>query len=431
MNKQATQQATKETVTGTAVTRIRYRVVAFTIALAAVTYLDRVCISILAPNIMRDLKLTAIQMSYVFSAFTLAYAIFEIPTARWADRAGSRRVLTRIVLWWSVFTMATAAAFNYGALLTVRFLFGVGEAGAWPNAARVFTRWIPARERGRVQGLFFAGAHLSGGLTPMLVAYLATILPWRAVFILFGCVGLLWALGWRWWFRDEPRDHRSVSDAERDLIESTRGLPPEHAAHWTELVRIKGLLPLCIQYFANTYGFYFFITWLPTYLMKARGMKGWELAAFAGLPLVVSVAADISGGVTTDVLSRRFGVRIGRCGVGAAGYLLAAVAMFLGTVVSDGRAAGLLIAIGGAASMFTLGSAWATAIDLGGRDSAVLSAIMNTAGQVGGILSPIVLAYIVDRLGSWSLPLEVLAGLYLTAAVSWLRIEPERRRTST
>ena len=208
-------------------------------------------------------------------------------------------------------------------------------------------------------------------------------------------------------------------------------MPPDHAAHWTELIRIKGLLPLCIQYFANTYGFYFFITWLPTYFMKARAMKGWELAAFAGLPLVVSVAADISGGVTTDVLSRRFGVRIGRCGVGAAGYLLAAIAMLLGTVVSDGRAAGLLIAIGGAASMFTLGSAWATAIDLGGRDSAVLSAIMNTAGQGGGILSPIVLAYIVDRLGSWSLPLEVLAGLYLTAAVSWLRIEPERRRTST
>src|SRR5438270_1968386 len=118
--------------------------------LAAVTYLDRVCISILAPNIMRDLKLTAIQMGYVFSAFTLAYAIFEIPTARWADHAGSRRVLTRIVLWWSAFTMATAAAFTYGALLIVRFLFGVGEAGAWPNAARVFARWIPTRERGRV-----------------------------------------------------------------------------------------------------------------------------------------------------------------------------------------------------------------------------------------------------------------------------------------
>ncbi len=193
---------------------MRYRVVAFTVTLAALTYLDRVCISILTPNIMHDLRLTALQMSYVFSAFTLAYAIFEIPTAWWADRIGSRRVLARIVLWWSTFTIATAGAFSYGALLIVRFLFGIGEAGAWPNAARVFTRWIPARERGRIQGIFFAGAHLSGGLTPMLVAYLATLLPWRAIFVIFGSVGFLWALVWAWWFRDEPRDH-SVGECSR------------------------------------------------------------------------------------------------------------------------------------------------------------------------------------------------------------------------
>src|SRR5579875_2006288 len=179
-------------------------------ALAALTYLDRACISIVAPQIMRDLHLTTMQMSYAFSIFTLAYAVFEIPTAWWADRIGSRSVLTRIVLWWSVFTMATAGAFSYGALLVVRFLFGVGEAGAWPNAARVFTRWIPVPERGRIQGIFFAGAHLSAGLTPMLVAYLALFLPWRIVFLLFGSIGFIWAACWYRWFRDEPRDHPSV-----------------------------------------------------------------------------------------------------------------------------------------------------------------------------------------------------------------------------
>src|SRR5436189_1303649 len=139
-------------------TRIRHRVLGLTILLGMVTYLDRVCISVLAPNIQEELSLSKMEMSYVFSAFALAYAAFEIPTAWWADRVGSRRVLTRIVLWWSAFTIATAAAFNYASLFTVRFLFGIGEAGAWPNAARVFTRWIPARERGRVQGFFFAGA---------------------------------------------------------------------------------------------------------------------------------------------------------------------------------------------------------------------------------------------------------------------------------
>jgi MFS family permease len=313
--------------------------------------------------------------------------------------------------------------------LIVRFLFGMGEAGAWPNVARVFTRWIPTRERGRVQGLFFAGAHLSGGLTPMLVAYLAVTVSWRVIFVIFGCLWLAWALSWRLWFRDEPRDHPSVGEQERNLIESTRGLLSAHTGGWKDVVRVPGLFPLCAQYFANTYGFYFFITWLPTYLMKSRGMKSWELAAFAGMPLVFSVVADISGGVTTDALSRRFGIRTGRCGVSSVSYVCAAIAMLTGTLVSDGHLAGVLIALGGAASMFTLPAAWATAIDLGGSNSAVLSAIMNTAGQVGGILSPIVLAYSVDRLGSWSMPLYVLSSLYVVAAISWLRIHPERGHT--
>lgn len=415
----------------TATTRVRYRVVAFAMALAAVTYLDRVCISVVAPDIMRDLNLTTIQMSYVFSAFTLAYAAFEIPTAWWADRIGSRAVLTRIVVWWSAFTFATAAAFNYGTILIVRFLFGVGEAGAWPNAARVFSRWIPARERGRVQGVFFAGAHLSGGLTPILVAYMATFLHWRVIFLVFGAVGIIWAAAWYWWFRDEPRDHASVSAAERDYIESTRGMPPAHEGSWADVFRTRSLIPLCLQYVANTYGFYFFITWLPTYLTKARGMEKTELAIFAGLPLLLSVLADVTGGVTTDALSRRFGLRIGRCGVAGVSYFVAGIAMLCSTLVQDARLAGFLIAIGGAASMFTLAPAWSTAIELGGRNSAVLSATMNTAGQVGGILSPIILAYIVDRLGNWNMPLQILAVLYGIASICWIFIHPERPTAST
>lgn len=406
-------------------TRIRFQVVAFTVALAAVTYLDRVCISILAPQIMRDLQLTQIQMSYVFSAFTLAYAAFEIPTARWADQVGSRSVLTRIVLWWSAFTVATAAAFHYATMLAVRFLFGAGEAGAWPNAARVFSRWIPAHERGRVQGIFFAGAHLSGGLTPVVVAYLATFLHWRAIFVLFGFVGVIWAWSWHRWFRDEPREHTAVGAAERDMIEATRGLPPSHGGTWVDVFRTPSIVPLCLQYVANTYGFYFFITWLPTYLSKARGLEAGELAIFSGLPLLLSVFADLTGGVTMDALARRFGNRAGRCGVGAVGYALAAVAMVAGTLVADGRLAGFLIAVGGAASMFTLAPAWATAIGLGGRNAGVLSATMNTAGQVGGIMSPIVLAHIVTRYGDWSMPLHVLSALYAIAAVCWLFIRPE------
>src|SRR6516225_6748082 len=170
-------------------TRVRYRVLAFTVALAAVTYLDRVCISRAEGQIRADLGLSKVQMGFVFSAFTIAYALFEIPTGAWGDRIGPRRVLTRIVIWWSSFTIATASAFNYASLLIVRFLFGMGEAGAFPNSSKVISRWFPAAERGTAQGIFFAGAHLGGGLTPMLVGALLELMSWRWVFVVCGVVG--------------------------------------------------------------------------------------------------------------------------------------------------------------------------------------------------------------------------------------------------
>jgi ACS family glucarate transporter-like MFS transporter len=408
---------------------VRYKVVAFTVALAGVTYLDRVCIGILAPSIMRDLGLTAMQMSYVFSAFTAAYALFEVPTAWWADRIGSRAVLTRIVAWWSSFTILTAVAFSYPSLLVIRFLFGVGEAGAWPNAARVFSRWIPAGERGTVQGIFFAGAHLAGGLTPLLVGALATRMPWRAIFFCFGLVGFAWAFTFYRWFRDEPRQHPSTTPAEADKIERERGLPPAHYAEggmWTRIIATPSVPALCLMYSANTYGFYFLITWFPTYLAKARGFSGAELGFLAGLPLLVSVIGDLAGGWTTDTLTRLFGRRIGRCGMALAAYALAAVAVSLGAAAINPYTAALLIALAAALSMFTLAPSWAACIEIGGRNAGVLSATMNTAGQVGGFLSPIVLAYVVDRTGNWALPLYILGAYYLVAAACWLFIRPDR-----
>lgn len=407
---------------------VRHRVVAFTVALAAVTYLDRVCIAVLAPQISTELGLSRIQMGYVFSAFAVAYALFEVPTAWWADRDGSRRVLTRIVVWWSAFTVATAGAWNFGSLVVIRFLFGAGEAGAWPSVSRVFSRWIPLSERGRIQGIFFAGAHLSGGLTPLFVAALAGLLEWRAIFILFGLVGVVWAIAWHAWFRDEPREHHAVAAAERDHIEATRGLPAQHgAASWTAVFRTPTVAPLCLLGFANSYGFYFFITWLPTYLAQAHGMKGAQLAIFSGLPLLLSVVADLVGGEGSDRLARRVSLRSARKAFGIGGYALAAFSIFLATQLHSGFAAGLLIAIGGACSMLTLAPAWATAVDVGGRHAGVTAAAMNTVGQVGGILSPIVLAYLVDLTNDWNIPLMVLAGIYATAALAWLAIDPDQR----
>jgi MFS family permease len=399
------------------------------VAMAAVTYLDRVSIATLAPRIMRDLNLTAIEMSFVFSAFTLAYALFEVPTAWWGERIGTRKVLTRIVVWWSAFTVITGAAFNHASLLVVRFLFGAGEAGAWPNAARTFSRWIPSQERGTVQGIFFAGAHLAGGLTPLLVAWMASYLPWRVVFAIVGSIGFVWALAWWRWAKDEPGDHPKVSAAEARYIVENRGgegAPHSGGGMWGRLLTHPGVLALYVTYFANTYGFYFLITWLPAYLEQRRGFPANELSLFAGLPLLLSVAADLSGGMTTDWMARRFGVRLGRVAVGSGAYAVAALAMFAAVAAADARMAAVLIAIAAAASMFTLGASWATAIEIGGNNSGVVSAAMNTSGQVGGILSPIILAVLVERFADWSLPLLVMGGLYTAAALAWLVIDPRK-----
>jgi MFS transporter, ACS family, glucarate transporter len=407
--------------------RTRYRVVAFAVALAGVTYLDRICISILAPSMMRDLSLSRMEMSYVFSAFAIAYAAFEIPSAWWGERVGTRRVLTRIVCWWSAFTMATGLVTSYTVLLLVRFLFGAGEAGAWPNAARTFSRWIPVYERGRVQGVFFAGAFLAGGLTPAIVGFMEPRIGWRGVFIACGSVGLVWAAAWYRWFRDEPSQHPQVGAAELALIESGRGDGGHHHASASVLRKFVGnpsAWALCLGYFSNSYGSYFVMTWLPTYLAEARGFAPGALALFAGLPMLLGVGSNLVGGVTTDWLCAKLGLRAGRAVIGVVSYVVAAATMLLAAVEQDPRRAAILLAVASASSMFALAAHWAAAIDIGGENSGVLSAGMNTTGQIGSIASPLVAAYMVDHYANWALPLYVMAALYLFTALTWFFVRP-------
>ncbi len=415
-------------------TRARFGVVGFCVALAVVTYLDRACIGVLSGDIRRDLGLSMQQMGFVFSAFTLAYAIFEIPSAWWGEKIGARKVLARIVAWWSVFTLLTAAVTGFKSMLAVRFLFGAGEAGAWPNATRVFSRWIPASERGRVQGVFFAGAHLAAGLTPPLVLLLAPVVGWRGVFLIFGCLGFAWSWSWLRWFRDRPADHPAVNAAE--LAHITGGTvaapsgqgPPSKL--WGQLLRSPEVWLLSVVAFANGYGFYFVITWLPTFL-ATLGFSAATLAVYSGLPMIFAVPADLLGGVTTDCLARKLGLRLGRALVGGAAYAVAATAMFVATRATDNpHAAAVLLAVAGGASMFALAASWATCIEISSEHSGLVSATMNTMGQVGGMLSPIVLALLVERSGAagkWLLPLQLIAGLYALAALSWLFINPRRR----
>jgi MFS family permease len=397
----------------------------FTLAAMAIAYLDRVCISTAAPSIKTDLGLTDAQMGYVFSAFTFAYALFEVPSGWLADRFGARVMLARIVVWWSAMTAATGLAGGFASLVLLRFLFGVGEAGVLPSMARAYGRWLPQRERGRAFGLTIMAAALGGAATQPLVVALLERLSWRQAFPVFGAVGLFWAAAWYAWFRDDPRRHRGVNEAELAEI----GCDPETPhppVPWGVLVRDRGMLALCGMYFCAIYGWYFYLTWLPTYLLRARGFDLHAVGWLAALPLLAIAAGSLVGGALADRLTRRFGPRAGLRGPGLAGLPLAALAVLGGVATPDPRLSAYLLAAAAGLAALGVAPAWAVCLAVGGRHAGVVSGAMNTFGNLGGMLSPLVVGWCLTAWGSFEAPLYTVAAGYLAAAACWLGIEPTR-----
>jgi ACS family glucarate transporter-like MFS transporter len=421
-----------------AATRVRARVLAFAFLLAVVTYLDRICISAAAPYIMDDLHLTVLQMSVVFSAFTLAYSLFEIPSGWLGDVKGPRRVLTRIVLWWSGFTMLTAAARGFSSLVAIRFLFGAGEAGAFPNVARSFSRWFPIRERGRANGVMFLGSRMGGMLSAPIALLIVSRWGWRASFVLFGLLGTLWAAAWFAWYRDRPDEHPGVNAEELAWIQQDasagRPLKGRHddspsrdsVTPWAALFSSRNLYAICAMYFAFGYGLYFYFTWLPTYLIKVLGFSLLGGGVFAALPFLLAGVADLAGGWLTDRLSQRHGLRAGRCHLGFGAFITCAALVFASTLPVPSVAKAVLLAFALASADLALGACWAVPIDIAPDHAGVITGFMNTLGNLGGLIGPLVVGIAVDRWHSWTFPFYVTAVIYACGAVAWLAIDPTR-----
>ena len=405
-------------------TRARHWVIVFAVTLAVIQYIDRVAISQAAPLISADLGLTPAQMGWVFSAFTLAYALFEIPGGYLGDRIGPRRVLLRIVLWWSFFTAATGWVWNWGSLVVTRFLFGAGEAGCFPNLTKAFNRWLPATERARAQGIMWMSARWGGAAAPLLVFGCLQFLNWRTTFLVFGGLGVVWAIVFQWWYRDDPREHRSVNTAEQVLLPIEPG-GGEVVVPWGRLARSLTVWGLCGQYAALSYAWYFFITWFPTYLLKARGFDLKQSALLAGTPLLLGGFGALASGWIMPYLSRRLGsVRWARCGLGAGALVAAAGLLVLSTFITNAYGAVLVIALVSFCNDLTIPNAWTSCMDVGGRFVGTLGGTMNMMGNLGGFLSPIIIGYIVQRTNSWTLAFYVTAAVYLLGAVFWLLIDP-------
>jgi len=404
---------------------VRARVLGFAFLLAVVTYLDRVCISAAAPSIMEELNLSVLQMSVVFSAFTLSYSLFEIPSGWLGDVKGPRRVLTRIVLWWSAFTMLTGFARGFQSLVAIRFLFGAGEAGAFPNIARSFSRWFPARERGRANGVMFLGSRLGGMLSAPVALVIIARWGWRESFVIFGLIGVLWAAAWYAWYRDRPEEHPAMTSDELAQIQDGTGAAESGAGTpWRVMLRSRNLYAICAMYFAFGYGLYFYFTWLPTYLITVLGFSRFGGGLFAALPFLLAGIADVLGGWLTDHLSRRYGLRAGRCYLGCAAFMSCAALVFASQLPVPAVAKALLLALALASADLALGACWAVPIDIAPDHAGVITGCMNTLGNLGGLVGPLVVGVAVDRWQSWAFPFYITAFVYAGGALAWLAIDP-------
>jgi ACS family glucarate transporter-like MFS transporter len=417
-------------------TRVRYWVIVFAVALAVITYIDRVCISFAAPAIREELHLDAKQLGWVFLIFNWSYAVFEIPGGFLGDRIGPRKVLMRIVMWWSFFTAATGWTWNYGSLLFTRFMFGAGEAGCFPNLTKIYTIWLPEKERVRAQGIMWLSARWGGAFTPPLVALVMGLVSptpahpefgWRRAFSIFGCLGVIWAVVFFKWFRDNPFDKPKMNAAERDLIRQDMVTAATHVhVPWGRLIRSKQVWMLCWQYFCLSYGWYFYVTWLPTYLKEARHLDLSSMAMLSIWPLFAGgLANPVSVAVGNWLVRRNGNVVLMRRIMACIGFTGASGFLIYSTRFADPNYAVAAIALASFCNDLVMPHAWASAMDIGGKYAGTISGAMNFWGNVGGGLGPLMIGYILSWTDNdWNLTFYVSAAIYFLGSVFWLLLDP-------
>jgi MFS family permease len=343
-----------------------------------------------------------------------------------ADRVGPRKVLMRIVVWWSAFTAATGWAWNAGSLIVARGLFGAGEAGAFPTMTRALTRWTPTGERERAQAWIWLATRLSGAFTPIFVLWLITTLTWRRAFEVLGVIGVVWAVVFYRWFRDDPARHPSVNGQELDLLPSAAEAGVAHTGiPWRRIISHRSVWLLSLQYMCLAYGWWFYINWLPTYLRDARGTSLQMGALLAGLPLLLGGAGCLVSAWVLPRLARRMGsVRVARRVVAISGFAGASVSVVVFTSIPDPVTAMFVLGLAGFFNDLVMPAAWAGTMDVGGRYAGTVSAAMNTMGSVAGAFSVTLVGYLLAWTGDdWTMLFLMSASIYLMGAVYWLFLD--------
>lgn len=410
---------------------IRWLLIWWMFAVSAVAYLDRVNISIAGPAIASEFHLDDLHLGYVFSAFVLGYAIFQIPGGTLADRLGPRKVLGLGVLWWAVFTALITVVSPHARallflLLLVRFCLGMGEAVVYPASNCVVASWIPSVERGVANGIIFAGVGFGTGLTPPIIASLTHFYGWRSAFWVSALLGLAAGTIWYVIARDKPGQHPWVSESELRHIQA--GLPPvttkKGELAWRNILGTRSIWAITFSYFAYGYVAYIFFTWFYIYLNKTRHLNLKQSALYTMLPPLAMMAGSLLGGFASDRLSKRFGNRVGRCYVAAAAIASCAFLVGFGPQAQSAQVAGIILALGAGALYISQSAFWSMSADIGKTSAGSVSGFMNMGGQLGGALTGSLTPAIAEHFG-WTGSFIAAAVLCGAGAVAWLFVQPE------
>jgi ACS family glucarate transporter-like MFS transporter len=439
---------------GATPTRVRFGVLAYLCLLALVLYLDRVCIGQAGPAIREELKLSKKQLGYIFASFTVAYGLFMAAAGRLGDRFGSRGVLVAIVVWWSAFTALTGLCYGFWMLLVVRFIFGAGEAGAFPNCARVINRWFPPESRGFPQGLLNTAALIGGAVAPFAVAHVMDLLDnqlaptfraqfgtapvgWRWTFFLFGLLGVAWAvLFWRA-YRDDPEADPRVNEAERALIRgsATAAAPtPQPPVPWGIVLRSRNVWLMSFIIICASFSSYLYMFWLPSYLQSGRGAGKVQSGELASIVLAAGAAGSLLGGLLSDRVMRSLNQRRTRSWIGAVSMISAAAALLGSLACDDVTAAALMIALAFFLMQLMIASWWGAVSDISGRHVATLFGLMNSTGVIGGAAAQIFFGWMADAKeaegfsgrAQWDPALIYFVAALAAGAVAWLFVDSNR-----
>ena len=413
--------------------RYRWSILLMLGLMALITFIDRTNISVAAPEIAKEFDFSKSQLGWIFGVFGFAYALGQIPGGWFSDTFGARKVLTIVVLFWSLMTMATAHAVGFGSMLAIRFVFGIGEASAWPAATRAMQYWFPKSERGLVNGVTHSCGQFATTLVPVVAVAIMTGWGWRAVFYVFGATGIVWAIAWYFLHRDLPADHPSVNAAELAHIEDAAAGKTDSRAQavkvipWKLILTSKNVWFIAAAYCGYTYGSYFFWYWMPTYLMEFHHVSLAKMGALAPLPLFAGAIGVLLGGVVTDwVYKRTKTLKWSRRAVCITSMLGASIMILPSAMVSDPVLTVLLLAVCNFFISLSVAPSWAAAMDVAGGYSGSVSSVMNMVGQAAGSVSAIIFGAMVEHV-SWTAPFYAISAVMLGSALLWAFLsDPER-----